>query len=215
MRDDAGRTTAPDLKSALQSLVASFGAEAVKRAARRITAATTIRRPRGRPRGPALDDWPALKQAAADWRRTARDAAVYPSLINVAGALPGQRDSNAKRLLARLRARSWDELDRFYDERIGDFYAAACAGRYGRRDPFTTPGPQQEAAIFVIHQMALRSGIAVVDYTPRFRPALFVEDLVAISHGDSQNNALARYLVSLCRNTPEFRNRYSNLVFEL
>jgi hypothetical protein len=113
-----------DLRIALRELIAAHGADAVKRELRNIEAAKPVENPRsrGRPVGPAIDDWPSLREAAAIWRERGRFP-VWPALIAVAKSLPGESESNARRLLNRLRSKACsDEFDR---AGIGDFWIAA------------------------------------------------------------------------------------------
>jgi hypothetical protein len=60
-----------DLRIVLRQLIAAHGADTVRRELSSIEAARPVENPRsrGRPAGPAIDDWPALREAAAIWRR--------------------------------------------------------------------------------------------------------------------------------------------------
>jgi hypothetical protein len=113
-----------DLRIALRELIAAHGADAVKRELRNIEAAKPVENPRsrGRPVGPAIDDWPSLREAAAIWRERGRFP-VWPALIAVAKSLPGESESNARRLLNRLRSKACS--DEFNRAGIGDFWIAA------------------------------------------------------------------------------------------
>ncbi len=69
-------TKKADLPTALQSLVDLYGDEAVKLELRGVTTRKIIKRRGGRPTGPMIDDRPALRDAAAEWRANGRASAL-------------------------------------------------------------------------------------------------------------------------------------------
>jgi hypothetical protein len=111
-----------DLRIVLRELIRAHGADAVKRELRSIEAKPVKNpRSRGRPVGPAIDDWPSLREAAAIWRERGR-APVWPALIAVAKSLPRESESNVRRLFGRVSNLSCEEFQR---AGIGDFWIAA------------------------------------------------------------------------------------------
>ena len=115
-----------ELRVVLQQLIEAHGIPAVKQVLRRIEAANQVEttRSRGRPPGPAIDDLPALQEAAAIWRQQGRGP-VWPALTAVAKSLRGDPESNTRRLLSRLletRLGFGEELER---AGIGYFSQAA------------------------------------------------------------------------------------------
>src|SRR5438105_1712140 len=112
-----------DLKDTLRKLVEFHGADTVKRVLNSIEA-TNPSRSRGRPAGPAIDDWPSLKKAAAIWRQHG-GGSVWPALIAVGEMLPGVSESNARRLLTRLLTPGRACRDQFERAGIRDFRIAA------------------------------------------------------------------------------------------
>ena len=125
-----------DLRVVLRKLIKFHGADTVKRVLSSIEATN---RPRGRPAGPAINDWPSLKKAAAIWRQQG-GGPVWPPLIAVGESLPGERESNARRLLTRLLTPEYAWEDQFERAGIRDFQLAAwnrkikrALGRAGSR----------------------------------------------------------------------------------
>ena len=115
-----------ELRVVLHQLIKAHGVHAVEQELRSIEAANQVEntRSRGRPTGPAIDDWPALQEAAAIWRQQGYGP-VWPALIAVAKSLRGEPESNARRLFSRLleTGPSWGE--EFERAGIGDFSQAA------------------------------------------------------------------------------------------
>jgi hypothetical protein len=134
-----------DLRIVLRELIAAHGADTVKRELRIIEAAKPVENPRsrGRPVGPAIDDWPSLREAAAIWRERG-GGPVWPALIAVAKSLPGESESNARRLLNRLRTGGWSS--EFEPAGIGDFWMAAWDRKIHRL--ITRAGPGYKQAFF-------------------------------------------------------------------
>src|SRR5262245_44205992 len=134
-----------DLRSVLQELIAAHGADTVKRELRSIEAAKPVESPRsrGRPVGPAINDWPSLIEAAAIWRERG-GGPVWPALLAVAKSLPGESESNARRLLNRLR--SGGRSSGFKRAGIGDFWMAAWDRKIHRL--ITRAGPGDKQAFF-------------------------------------------------------------------
>jgi hypothetical protein len=121
-----------DLRVVLRKLIEFHGVDTVKRVLSSIEA-TNPSRSRGRPAGPAIDDWPSLKKAAAIWRQSG-GGPVWPPLIAVGESLPGERESNARRLLTRLLTPGRACRDQFERAGIGDFQIAARKRKIQRAD---------------------------------------------------------------------------------
>jgi hypothetical protein len=104
-------------------LMEAHGVHAVKQMLRSIEAANPVEntRSRGRPAGPAINDWPALQAAAAIWRRQG-GGPIWHALIAVAKTLRGEPESNARRLLSRLLEIGQEDFER---ADIGDFWFAS------------------------------------------------------------------------------------------
>jgi hypothetical protein len=113
-----------EIRVVLQELIEAHGISAVKQVLRSIESANPVEntRSRGRPAGPAIDDWPALQDAAAIWRQRG-GGPVWPALTAVAKSLRGQPESNARRLFSRILERGRGED--FERAGIGDFRSAA------------------------------------------------------------------------------------------
>ena len=135
-----------DLRVALRKLIEAHGADTVKRVLNSIEAANPVENPRsrGRPVGPAINDWPSLKRAATIWRQQG-GGPVWPALIAVAKSLHGESESNARRLLSRLLklGRDWD--GQFERAGIHDFRMAAWNRRIDRA--VTRAGPRYRQAL--------------------------------------------------------------------
>ena len=135
-----------DLRVALRKLIEAHGADTVKRVLNSIEAANPVENPRsrGRPVGPAINDWPSLKRAATIWRQQG-GGPVWPALIAVAKSLHGESESNARRLLGRLLklGRDWD--GQFERAGIHDFRMAAWNRRIDRA--VTRAGPRYRQAL--------------------------------------------------------------------
>jgi hypothetical protein len=123
---DRTRQGHSELRVVLQQLVETHGMPAVKQVLRSIEAANLVEntRSRGRPRGPAIDDFPALQEAAAIWRRQG-GGPVWPALTAVAKSLRGEPQSNARRLLSRLQDTRPCWTEKFVRAGINDFSAAS------------------------------------------------------------------------------------------
>jgi hypothetical protein len=111
-----------DLGIVLRELIRAHGTDTMKRELHSIEVETP--RSRGRPVGPAIDDWPSLREAAAIWRERG-GGPVWPALIAVAKSLPGESESNARRLRSRLVSKGRGSLAEFAQARIVDFWMAA------------------------------------------------------------------------------------------
>ena len=136
----------PELRVVLQQLIKAHGVHAVEQELRSIEAANQVEntRSRGRPTGPAIDDWPALQEAAAIWRQQGYGP-VWPALIAVAKSLRGEPESNARRLLSRLQETrpGWDE--NYRRAGIGDLRSAVFDRKIRR--VITRTGPHYLAAL--------------------------------------------------------------------
>jgi hypothetical protein len=160
-----------DLRIALRELIAAHGADAVKRELRNIEAAKPVENPRsrGRPLGPAIDDWPSLREAAAIWRERGRGP-VWPALMAVAKSLPGESESNARRLLNRLRSEGRSsEFERAAG--IGDF----CIAAWDRK----------------IRRLITRA-------EPRYKQA-FIKDILKLDDEDSDPNHNTLVFIAIIR----------------
>jgi len=115
-----------DLRVVLQQLIEAHGMPAVKQVFRSIEAANPVKntRPRGRPRGPAINDLPALQEAAAIWRQQG-SGWVWPALTAVAKSLRGEPRSTTRRLFYRLQETGPDSVEKFVRAGIDDFCAAS------------------------------------------------------------------------------------------
>jgi hypothetical protein len=113
------------LRIELRKLIRAYGADVVERVLH-IEATNPVEncRSRGRPVGPAIDDLPSLSRAAVVWRERG-GGPVWPALTAVAKSLPGESESNARRLLNRLLNEESVWHDRFKRAGIDDFWKAA------------------------------------------------------------------------------------------
>ena len=129
-----------DLRIVLRQLIAAHGADAVRRELSSIEAARPVENPRsrGRPAGPAIDDWPALREAAAIWRRQS-GGSVWPALTAVGKSLRGETESNVRRLHARLleTGPAWEK--EFEHAGISDFRIGAFKRKISRVIPRSGP----------------------------------------------------------------------------
>ena len=136
----------PELRVVLHQLIKAHGVHAVEQELRSIEAANKVEntRSRGRPTGPAIDDWPALQEAATIWRQQGYGP-VWPALIAVAKSLRGEPESNARRLLSRLQETrpGWDE--NYRRAGIGDLRSAVFDRKIRR--VITRTGPHYLAAL--------------------------------------------------------------------
>jgi hypothetical protein len=184
-----------DLRIALRELIAAHGADAVKRELRNIEAAKPVENPRsrGRPVGPAIDDWPSLREAAAIWRERGRFP-VWPALIAVAKSLPGESESNARRLLNRLQSKSCS--DEFNRARIDDLWMAAWYSKIRRA--ITRAEPRYKQA-FIMMITTFETQNPDPDHDPAFiaiirhcTPPLTVEAIAIFTKGLNAAKTLAR-----------------------
>jgi hypothetical protein len=147
-----------DLRVALRKLIEAHGADTVKRVLNSIEPANPVenRRSSGRPVGPAINDWPSLKRAAAIWRQQG-GGPVWPALIAVAKSLHGESESNARRLLSRLlkHGRDWD--GQFERAAIHDFRMAAWSRRIDRAVTRARPPYRQALVTALAMYWALNS----------------------------------------------------------
>jgi hypothetical protein len=129
------------LRIELRKLIKAYGADVVKRVLRNIEATNPVenRRSRGRPVGPAIDDLPSLSRAAVIWRERG-GGPVWPALTAVAKSLPGESESNARRLLNRLLNAESGLIDRFKRAGIDDFWKEAGQRKIIRLISRATPG---------------------------------------------------------------------------
>src|SRR5262249_9392758 len=92
---------------------------------------------RGRPAGPAINDWPALQEAAAIWREQGGRSG-WRALIEVGKHFRGETETTARRLLFPLRgARPGWGQDDFERAGILDFRCEALVSKLSwtfRRD---------------------------------------------------------------------------------
>jgi len=184
-----------DLRIALRELIAAHGADAVKRELRNIEAAKPVENPRsrGRPVGPAIDDWPSLREAAAVWRERGRFP-VWPALIAVAKSLPGESESNARRLLNRLQSKSCS--DEFNRAGIDDLWMAAWYSKIRR--VITRAEPRYKQA-FIMMITTFGTQNPDPDHDPAFiaiirhcTPPLTVEAIAIFTKGLNAAKTLAR-----------------------
>jgi hypothetical protein len=114
-----------DLRIVLRELIRAHGTDAMKRELRSIEGKPVENpRSRGRPVGPAIDDWPSLREAAAIWRERG-GGPVWPALIAVAKSLPGESESHTRRLHGRLLSKGRGSLAEVARAGIVDFWMAA------------------------------------------------------------------------------------------
>jgi hypothetical protein len=184
-----------DLRNALRELIAAHGADAVKRELRNIEAAKPVENPRsrGRPVGPAIDDWPSLREAAAVWRERGRFP-VWPALIAVAKSLPGESESNARRLLNRLQSKSCS--DEFNRAGIDDLWMAAWYSKIRR--VITRAEPRYKQA-FIMMITTFGTQNPDPDHDPAFiaiirhcTPPLTVEAIAIFTKGLNAAKTLPR-----------------------
>jgi hypothetical protein len=176
-----------DLRVSLRKLIESHGVDTVKRVLSSIEAANPVatRRSPGRPVGPAIDDWPSLKKAAAIWRQQG-GGPVWPPLIAVGESLPGESESNARRLLTRLQTpgRAW--RDQFERAGIRDFQRAAW-NRKIKRAAFRA-GSRYVVALFTLVCLCVHNPdfytdpqwTDILDILRRNHSPLTVEDIVIL-----------------------------------
>ena len=192
-----------DLRIVLRELIRAHGADAVKRELRSIEAAKPVENPRsrGRPVGPAIDDWPSLKKAAAIWRQSG-GGPVWPPLIAVGESLPGERESNARRLLTRLLTPEWACRDQFERAGISDFQIAARK-RQIQRAAFRA-GSRYIVALFTwvstlwVHNPDPHTDQEwndILDILRRSCPPLTVEDIVILTQASSPIKAIPFHLI--------------------
>jgi hypothetical protein len=178
-----------DLRVVLRKLIEFHGADSVKRVLRSIEAANPVANSRspGRPAGPAIDDWPSLKKAAAIWRQQG-GGPVWPPLIAVGESLPGERESNARRLLTRLLTPGRACRDQFERAGIGDFRIAAWKRKI-ERAAFRA-GSRYVVALFKwvctlwVHNPDPHTdpeSADILDLLHRNFPPLTVEDIVVLT----------------------------------
>jgi hypothetical protein len=183
-----------DLRVVLTELIRAHGADAVKRELRSIEAKPVENaRSRGRPVGPAIDDWPALREAAPIWRERGR-CPVWPALIAVAKSLPGESESNARRLLNRLQSKSCS--DEFNRAGIDDLWMAAWYSKIRR--VITRAEPRYKQA-FIMMITTFGTQNPDPDHDPAFiaiirhcTPPLTVEAIAIFTKGLNAAKTLAR-----------------------
>jgi hypothetical protein len=184
----------------LRELIGAHGADAVKRELRSIEAAKPVENPRsrGRPVGPAIDDWPSLREAAAIWRERS-GGPIWPALIAAAKSLPGESESNARRLLSRLLGKggSWEEFER---AGIRDFKMAAWDRKIHR--VITRAGPSYKQAFFkAILSLVLQNpkpddDPKFIDIIRRCIDPLTVEDIAILTQDSQAKKTLPFNLIS-------------------
>ena len=171
-----------NLRIVLRELIRVHGADTVKRELRGIEAAKPVENPRsrGRPVGPAIDDWPSLREAAAIWRERG-GGPVWPALLAVAKSLPGESESNARRLLSRLLNKDRGSAAEFKRAGIGDFWMAAWDSKIRR--VITRAEPRYKQA-FIQRILTFEIGIPDPNRDPIFiavirscTPPLIAEDI--------------------------------------
>ena len=184
-----------DLRIVLRQLIAAHGADTVRRELSSIEAARPVENPRsrGRPAGPAIDDWPALREAAPIWRERGR-CPVWPALIAVAKSLPGESESNARRLLNRLQSKSCS--DEFNRAGIDDLWMAAWYSKIRR--VITRAEPRYKQA-FIMMITTFGTQNPDPDHDPAFiaiirhcTPPLTVEAIAIFTKGLNAAKTLAR-----------------------
>jgi hypothetical protein len=198
---DGSRQNNSDLMIVLRKLIEAHGADAVKRALRSIEAATPVENPRsrGRPAGPAIDDLPSLREAAAIWRQRG-GGPVWPALIAVAESLPGETESNARRLLGRLSStgRGWG--DQFERAGIGDFWFAAWDRKLYR--VLTRAGPRYKKAFYTailtaeVQNPNSDFDPELIDILRRGLPPLTYEDIVILTQDSPTAKIFPWHLIS-------------------
>jgi hypothetical protein len=192
-----------DLRVVLGKLIEIHGADTVKRVLSSIEAANPVENSRspGRPAGIAIDDWPALKEAAAIWRQQG-GGPVWPALIAVGEALPGVSESNARRLLTRLLTpgRAW--RDQFERAGIPDFRTAAWQRKI-ERAAFRA-GSRYVMALFTwvctlwVHKPDPHTDqewTDILDSLRRNFPPLTIEDIIILTRESPAANTIPFHLI--------------------
>jgi hypothetical protein len=169
-----------ELGVVLQQLIEAHGISAVKQVLRSIEAANQAEntRSRGRPPGPAIDDWPALQDAAAIWRQQG-GGPVWPALTAVAKSLRGEPQSNARRLLSRVLKTGPGVRKDFDRAGIGDFRSAAFHRRFSRA--LCRAGPRYaDAALRAMANLYLNHPKATPAFRQLIRCPLTLEDIAIL-----------------------------------
>jgi hypothetical protein len=166
------------LRIELRKLIKAYGADVVKRVLRNIEATNPVenRRSRGRPVGPAIDDLPSLSRAAVMWRERG-GGPVWPALTAVAKSLPGESESNARRLLNRLLNEESGWHDRFKRAGIDDFWKAAWERKIIRLMHRASRGYRDKVSAMLKVQNPAPSGDLVNDYICFCVPLLTTEEI--------------------------------------
>jgi hypothetical protein len=153
------RLALADISEAVQRLIKDFGLRAVRGEIERIEQAGRRPKRSGRPRGPAVDDMPALQAVAEDWRANGKGK-VWPSITKVADDLArtspmSKSTSHAERLLSRLKPRTFADLERLHNAGLMDLHAAV-AGEHAL-SAATVHQINLIEATYKIHDMLIRS----------------------------------------------------------
>jgi hypothetical protein len=166
------------LRIELRKLIKAYGADVVKRVLRNIEATNPVenRRSRGRPVGPAIDDLPSLSRAAVMWRERG-GGPVWPALTAVGKSLPGESESNARRLLNRLLNEESGWHDRFKRAGIDDFWKAAWERKIIRLMHRASRGYRDKVSAMLKVQNPAPSGDLVNDYICFCVPLLTTEEI--------------------------------------
>ena len=188
-----------DLRIVLRELIRAHGADAVKRELRSIEAAKPVENPRsrGRPVGPAIDDWPSLREAAAIWRERG-GGPVWPALLAVAKSLPGESESNVRRLFGRVLSKGCS--DEFERAGIGDFMMAAWERKIHR--VITRAGPGYKQAFFTtLLTWAVQNpdpdlDPVFIDILRHCLPPLTVKDIAILTQNSQAAKTLPFSLIS-------------------
>jgi hypothetical protein len=204
---DGSRQNNSDLRIVLRKLIEAHGADAVKRVLSSIEAATPVENPRsrGRPAGPAIDDLPALREAAAIWRQRG-GGPVWPALIAVGETLPGVSESNARRLLSRLLNTERGSHEQFERAGISDFRLATWARKIDRA--YTRAGPRYRKAFanailrIVFSDPDPDMDPVFVGEIRRALPPITLEDMVILTQDSPAAKILPFSLLLYPRPTP-------------